>query len=116
MISLAPIVQLRSLSIDLFMILYRTRKRMMRDKDPVHGCLGVIAMLQNQVLNLKDELAIAHDQLYLLQRQQQNFHSQQSQLQLHALQGTSFATVTSSGVHDIGHVHGSSNAAAMQQL
>jgi len=88
----------------------------MRDKDPVHGCLGVIAMLQNQVLNLKDELAIAHDQLYLLQQQQQNFHSQQSQLQLHALQGTSFATVTSSGVHDTGHVHGSSNAAALMNL
>ncbi|KAH9570631.1 hypothetical protein CY35_02G050400 [Sphagnum magellanicum] len=88
----------------------------MRDKDPVHGCLGVIAMLQNQVLNLKDELAIAHEQLYLLQQQQQSFHSQQSQLQLHALQGTSFATVNSSGVHDSGHVHGSSNAAALMNL
>lgn len=40
-----------------------------REKDPVHGCLGIIHLLQNQVNKLKDELAIARDQLYLLEQQ-----------------------------------------------
>lgn len=50
-----------------------------REKDPVHGCLGVITILQNQVSKLKDELAVAREQLYLLQ-QQHNFN-QQAQMQ-----------------------------------
>lgn len=50
-----------------------------REKDPVHGCLGVITILQNQVSKLKDELAVVREQLYLLQ-QQHNFN-QQAQVQ-----------------------------------
>lgn len=50
-----------------------------REKDPVHGCLGVITILQNQVSKLKDELAVAREQLYLLQ-QQHNFNQQVSGL------------------------------------
>lgn len=46
-----------------------------REKDPVHGCLGVITILQNQVSKLKDELAVAREQLYLLQ-QHHNFNQQ----------------------------------------
>lgn len=46
-----------------------------REKDPVHGCLGVITILQNQVSKLKEELAMAREQLYLLQ-QQHNFNQQ----------------------------------------
>ncbi|CAK9877130.1 unnamed protein product [Sphagnum jensenii] len=51
-----------------------------REKDPVHGCLGVITLLQHEVSKLKDELAIAREQLYTL-RQQQSFESQELQLQ-----------------------------------
>lgn len=40
-----------------------------REKDPVHGCLGIIHLLQSQVHKLKDELALARDQLYLLEQQ-----------------------------------------------
>ena len=40
-----------------------------REKDPVHGCSGIIHLLQNQVNKLKDELALARDQLYLLEQQ-----------------------------------------------
>jgi len=40
-----------------------------REKDPVHGCLGIIHLLQNQVNKLKDELALARDQLYLMEQQ-----------------------------------------------
>jgi len=47
-----------------------------REKDPVHGCLGVITILQNQVSKLKDELAVARDQLYLLQHQTSLLHPQ----------------------------------------
>jgi len=51
-----------------------------REKDPVHGCLGVITLLQHEVSQLKDELAMAREQLYMLQ-QQQSFESQELQLQ-----------------------------------
>lgn len=40
-----------------------------REKDPVHGCLGIIHLLQNQVNKLKGELAVARDHLYLLEQQ-----------------------------------------------
>lgn len=46
-----------------------------REKDPVHGCLGVITILQNQVTKLKDELALAREQLYILE-QQHSFNQQ----------------------------------------
>ena len=42
-----------------------------REKDPVHGCLGVIQVLQEQVKKLKQELALAREQLYLLDQQHQ---------------------------------------------
>lgn len=41
-----------------------------REKDPVHGCLGVITMLQNQVSKLKEELNIARQQLLMMEQQQ----------------------------------------------
>jgi hypothetical protein len=40
-----------------------------REKDPVHGCLGVITVLQNQVAKLKEELSIAREQLFLMEQQ-----------------------------------------------
>jgi len=42
-----------------------------REKDPVHGCLGVISLLQNQLTKLREDLAGVRDQLYRLQHQQQ---------------------------------------------
>lgn len=72
-----------------------------REKDPVHGCLGVIHLLQNQVNKLKDELVVAREQLFLLEQQhstsilqqnyghshgggQQNYHYHHTQPQYHA--------------------------------
>lgn len=40
-----------------------------REKDPVHGCLGVITVLQNQVAKLKDELHVAREQLFFIEQQ-----------------------------------------------
>lgn len=39
-----------------------------REKDPVHGCLGVITVLQNQVAKLKEELQAAREQLFLMEQ------------------------------------------------
>lgn len=49
-----------------------------RETDPVHGCLGIIHLLQNQINKLKDELSIARDQLYLLEQQHASSILQQS--------------------------------------
>jgi len=40
-----------------------------RAKDPVHGCLGVITVLQNQVAKLKEELHVAREQLFFIEQQ-----------------------------------------------
>ncbi|KAG0603315.1 hypothetical protein M758_10G083900 [Ceratodon purpureus] len=55
-----------------------------REKDPVHGCLGIIHLLQNQVNKLKDELALARDQLYLLEQQHTSSMLQQTYGHQHA--------------------------------
>jgi len=52
-----------------------------REKDPVHGCLGVITVLQNQVAKLKEELQAAREQLYLIEHQQAVAAQQQAQQQ-----------------------------------
>ncbi|CAK9236385.1 unnamed protein product [Sphagnum troendelagicum] len=83
-----------------------------REKDPVHGCLGVIIMLQNQVSKLKDELAMAREQLYMLQ-QLQCFESQQAAQSQHPMVA-SFAGVSSSSAYAPGPVYGS-NAVLMHQ-
>jgi hypothetical protein len=58
-----------------------------REKDPVHGCLGVITILQNQVSKLKDELAVARDQLYLLQHHHHhNLNQQVKRIAPHGVQ------------------------------
>lgn len=49
-----------------------------REKDPVHGCLGIIHLLQSQVNKLKDELLVARDHLYLLEQQHATSILQQS--------------------------------------
>jgi hypothetical protein len=83
-----------------------------REKDPVHGCLGVIIMLQNQVSKLKDELAMAREQLYMLQ-QLQCFESQQAAQSQHPMVA-SFTGVSSSSAYAPGPVYGS-NAVLMHQ-
>ncbi|GLJ05279.1 hypothetical protein SUGI_0015230 [Cryptomeria japonica] len=52
-----------------------------REKDPVHGCFGVIVMLQNQVERLKQELEIVRNQLILLEQQQYQNGGLQQQIQ-----------------------------------
>lgn len=42
-----------------------------REKDPVHGCLGVITVLHNQVAKLKEELHSAREKLFFMEQQQQ---------------------------------------------
>lgn len=70
-----------------------------REKDPVHGCLGVITILQNQVSKLKDELAVAREQLYLLQ-QHHNFNQQAQIQQIVGSLGGNTTVVNVSSGHD----------------
>ncbi|XP_024390323.1 uncharacterized protein [Physcomitrium patens] len=55
-----------------------------REKDPVHGCLGVIRLLQNQVNKLKDEVVVAREQLYLMEQQHTSSILQQNYGHQHA--------------------------------
>ncbi|XP_057812856.1 protein ASYMMETRIC LEAVES 2 isoform X1 [Cryptomeria japonica] len=48
-----------------------------REKDPVHGCFGIIVMLQAQVERLKEEIEIVRSQMMVMEQQQQ----QQQQFQ-----------------------------------
>eukprot|EP00253_Pinus_taeda_P001086 PITA_01086 len=43
-----------------------------REKDPVHGCFGIIVMLQTQVERLKEELELVRSQIMFLDQQFQN--------------------------------------------
>lgn len=43
-----------------------------REKDPVHGCFGIIVMLQTQVERLKEELALVKSQVMFFDQQLQN--------------------------------------------
>eukprot|EP00253_Pinus_taeda_P011400 PITA_11400 len=43
-----------------------------REKDPVHGCFGIIVMLQTQVERLKEELELVRSQVMLLDQQFEN--------------------------------------------
>ncbi|KAJ7554786.1 hypothetical protein O6H91_05G009000 [Diphasiastrum complanatum] len=40
-----------------------------RERDPVHGCLGIINRLKDQVAKLTEELHLAREQLHLLEQQ-----------------------------------------------
>ncbi|KAG0473567.1 hypothetical protein HPP92_015424 [Vanilla planifolia] len=44
-----------------------------RIRDPVYGCIGAIFYLQNQVKQLKLQLAVAHSEISCLQMQQRSF-------------------------------------------
>lgn len=43
-----------------------------REKDPVHGCFGIIVMLQTQVERLRDELELVRSQILFLEQLYQN--------------------------------------------
>lgn len=47
------------------------------EKDPVHGCFGVISFLQSQVEMLREELQFVRNQLHILQQQQIAYFNQQ---------------------------------------
>lgn len=48
-------------------IVYEANARM---RDPVYGCVGAISYLQNQVSELKMQLAVAHAEILCIQMQQ----------------------------------------------
>ncbi|XP_024362031.1 uncharacterized protein [Physcomitrium patens] len=87
-----------------------------REKDPVHGCLGVTTILQNQVSKLKDELAVAREQMYLLQ-QQHTFNQQARMEQIVGSLGASSSVVdVSSGQEANVLMHHSQQYSDMNQL
>nr|XP_024363798.1 uncharacterized protein LOC112276598 isoform X1 [Physcomitrium patens]XP_024363799.1 uncharacterized protein LOC112276598 isoform X1 [Physcomitrium patens] len=65
-----------------------------REKDPVHGCLGVITVLQNQVSKLKEELNMAGEQLFLVEQQQAVASAGQQLQSFHGHPGLSRSSVS----------------------
>ncbi|MCO5614301.1 hypothetical protein L7F22_068579 [Adiantum nelumboides] len=55
-----------------------------RDRDPVHGCFGIISLLQSQAEMLREELEIVRAQTHLLEQQQRVAYYNQQQQQLHS--------------------------------
>eukprot|EP01018_Ginkgo_biloba_P021765 Gb_19720 [translate_table: standard] len=62
-----------------------------REKDPVHGCFGIIMMLQTQVERLKEELELVRSQVMFFEQQQQNRDSVSYLPQQPQIQSTSVA-------------------------
>ncbi|XP_057812862.2 LOB domain-containing protein 27 isoform X2 [Cryptomeria japonica] len=52
-----------------------------REKDPVHGCFGIIVLLHAQVERLKEELEIVRSQLMVCEQQNQKGGLMQQQIQ-----------------------------------
>ncbi|KAH6558758.1 hypothetical protein KP509_1Z047200 [Ceratopteris richardii] len=47
-----------------------------RDRDPVHGCFGIIVFLQNQADMLREELAYVRAQIHVLEQQVFSYYNQ----------------------------------------
>ncbi|KAI5059323.1 hypothetical protein GOP47_0025642 [Adiantum capillus-veneris] len=67
-----------------------------RDRDPVHGCFGIISLLQSQAEMLREELEYVRTQTHLLEQQQTLTYYNQQQQQLHSFSNhlTTMSTTT----------------------
>merc|ERR1711915_1325 len=58
-----------------------------REKDPVHGCFGIIVMLQAQVGRLKEEIEIVRSQMMAMEQQHQQQQFQNGGILQQQIQG-----------------------------